>query len=153
MRRTMRCANAEYMEALFRYVNAAALSLAALFAPVRPLVCCAALFIGIDFLTGVAADRRIRRDRGEKWYFESSEAWRTVRKAGFVVVAIGMSWLIETCILDFVDSHLTRMFTGFVCGVEMWSFLENASVLSDAALFGWLRKYVHRRIRKEMEDE
>ena len=88
-----------------------------------------------------------------KWYFESSEAWRTVRKAGFVVVAIGMSWLIETCILDFVDSHLTRMFTGFVCGVEMWSFLENASVLSDAALFGWLRKYVHRRIRKEMEDE
>ena len=64
-----------------------------------------------------------------------------------------MSWLIETCILDFVDSHLTRMFTGFVCGVEMWSFLENASVLSDAALFGWLRKYVHRRIRKEMEDE
>ena len=141
------------MEALFRYINAAAMALAALFAPVQPLVCCATLFIGIDFLTGVAADRRMRLDAGERWYFESREAWRTVRKAGFVIIAIGMAWLIEACILDFVDLHLTRMFTGFVCGVEMWSFLENASVLSDAALFGWLRKYVHRRIRKVVDDE
>lgn len=141
------------MEALFRYINAAVVALAALFAPIYPLVVCAALFIGIDFLTGVAADRRTTLDAGRRWYFESHEAWRTVRKAGFVIISIAMAWLIEAFVLDFVELHLTRMFTGFVCGVEMWSFLENASVLSDAALFGWLRKYVRRRIGKEVGDE
>ena len=141
------------MEALFRYINAAALGLAAMFAPVRPLVCCAVLFIAIDFVTGVLADRRAAQAEGRKWYFESGEAWRTVRKAGFVIIAIAMSWLLESCVLDFMDLHLTRMFTGFVCGVEMWSFLENAAQLSDAMLFGWLRCYVHRRIKNELEDE
>ena len=41
----------------------------------------------------------------------------------------------------------------FVSGVELWSFLENAAQLSDAPLFRWLRRYVHRRIRKEAGDE
>ena len=141
------------MEALFRYINAAALGLASMFAPVRPLVCCALLFIARDFVTGVLADRRAAREEGRKWYFESGEAWRTVRKAGFVIIAIVMSWLLESCVLDFMDLHLTRMFTGFVCGVEMWSFLENAAQLSDAMLFGWLRRYVRRRIKNELEDE
>ena len=124
-----------------------------MFAPVRPLVCCAVLFIAIDFVTGVLADRRAAREEGRKWYFESGEAGRTVRKAGFVIIAIAMSWLLESCVLDFMDLHLTRMFTGFVCGVELWPFLENAAQLSDAMLFGWLRRYVHRRIKNELEDE
>ena len=42
----------------------------------------------------------------------------------------------------------------FVSGVAAgWSFLENAAQLSDAPLFRWLRRYVHRRIRKEAGDE
>lgn len=141
------------MEALFRYINASVLGLASMFAPVRPLVCCAILFIATDFVTGVLASRRIAATEGRKWYFESGEAWRTVRKAGFVIISIAMSWLLESCVLDFMDLHLTRLFTGFVCGVEMWSFLENAAQLSDAMLFGWLRRYVHRRIKNELGDE
>jgi hypothetical protein len=67
------------------------------------------------------------------------------------VTAIGMMWMVESCILNFVELHLTRMFAGMVCGVEMWSFLENASLLSDARLFGWLRRYVRHRMKKEIE--
>ena len=44
------------------------------------------------------------------------------------------------------------LFTGFACGVEFWSFLENAAQLSDAPLFRWLKRYVRRRMRKEAGD-
>ena len=45
------------METLYRLVSGTAAGIAALFAPIGPLVACAVVFIGIDFLTGVAADR------------------------------------------------------------------------------------------------
>ena len=144
------------MEAIYRCANGAILGLAALFAPIKPLILCALSFILVDFVTGVLASHCEAKQRSEQWYFSSHEAWRTIRKAGFVLLTISMSWLIEWCILDFVTLNLTRILTGAICGVEMWSFLENASVLSDAKLFEWLRNYVKRKVEKEIgkyEDE
>lgn len=138
------------MEAIYRCANAIVLGVAALFAPIRPVVLCALSFILIDFVTGVFASRCEAKQRGEKWYFSSHEAWRTIRKAGFVLLTIAMGWLIESCVLDFVTLNLTRILAGAICGVEMWSFLENASVLSDAKLFEWLRNYVKRKVEKDI---
>ena len=45
------------MEALYRFFNGCAVSFAALLAPLPPLVWCVTLFIGVDFVTGVAASR------------------------------------------------------------------------------------------------
>ena len=152
----MRCKTARSMEAMYRCANGAILGLAALFAPIKPLILCALSFILVDFVTGVLASRCEAKQMGEQWYFSSHEAWRTIRKAGFVLLTISMSWLIEWCILDFMTLNLTRILTGAICGVEMWSFLENASVLSDAKLFEWLRNYVKRKVEKEIgkyEDE
>lgn len=138
------------METLYRFVSGAAAGVAALFAPVGPLVACALLFIGIDFLTGVAASRAVARREGRAWFFESCEAWRTVLKMGLTLTAIAMAWLIDSCVLDFMQLNIARLFTGFTCGVELWSFLENAAQLSDAPLFRWLRRYVRRRIDREV---
>jgi len=49
------------METLYRLVSGAAAGIAALFAPIGPLVACAVVFIGIDFLSGVAASRAAAR--------------------------------------------------------------------------------------------
>lgn len=142
---------------MYRVVNGLILGFAALFSPIKSIVICALVFIAIDFVTGVLASRCEARQRGEKWFFSSHEAWRTIRKAGFVLLTITMSWLIESCILDFITLNLTRIIAGAICGVEMWSFLENASVLSDAKIFEWLRNYVKRKVEKEIgkyeEDE
>lgn len=142
---------------MYRVVNGLILGFAALFSPIKSIVICALVFIAIDFVTGVLASRCEARQRGEKWFFSSHEAWRTIRKAGFVLLTITMSWLIESCILDFITLNLTRIIAGAICGVEMWSFLENASVLSDAKIFEWLRNYVKRNVEKEIgkyeEDE
>lgn len=141
------------MEALYKFFSGLLLSLVGLFAPAAPMILCTMLFIAIDFLSGVAADRAAARKEGRTWYFESAKAWRTIRKAAFVVVALVMAWLIDSCILDFMHLRLARLFAGFTCGVELWSFLENAAQLSDAPLFEWLRRYVHRRIEQEVGDE
>jgi phage-related holin len=127
-------------------------ALAALFAPIREVVICALLFILIDFVTGTLASRAEATSRGLQWFFSSREAWRTIRKATLVLLAIGMCWLVECCVLNFVSLHITRIVGGAICGVEMWSFLENASVLSDRKLFMWLRNYVKRKVEHEMGD-
>ena len=131
------------MEALYKLFSGLLLSLLGLFAPAAPMILC----------TGVAADRRQARQEGRAWYFESAKAWRTIRKAAFVVIALAMAWLIDSCILDFLHLRLARLFAGFICGVELWSFLENAAQLSDAPLFEWMRRYVHRRIEQQIGHE
>ena len=70
-------------------------------------------------------------------------------KLALALTAIAMAWLIDRCVLGFTRLDTTRLFAGFICGVEMWSFLENAAQLSDAPLFRRLRRYARRRIGKE----
>ena len=140
------------MEGMYRAINGVILGFAALFSPIQPVMLCALAFIVIDFVTGVLASHCEAKQRGKEWYFSSRKAWRTIRKAGFVLLTIAMSWLVEYCILNFVTLNLTRIIAGAICGVEMWSFLENASVLSDAKLFEWLRNYVRRKVEQEIGD-
>ncbi|MBQ6869019.1 MAG: phage holin family protein [Alistipes sp.] len=140
------------MEELFRFCKTLIFALLSLFAPVKPVIYCTLCFVVIDFITGVAASRAVAKREGRSWYFESCEAWRTLYKSGFVVTAIGMMWVLESCVLDFMTLNLTKLFAGFICSVEMWSFLENAAQLSDAPLFEWMRKYLHRRIEKQIDN-
>lgn len=139
------------MEALYRYISGAAAALTALFAPIVPLVWCLVGFIGFDFLTGIAASFVESRRARRAWRFSSREAWRTVEKLGFTIIALGMAFLLDQFILDFLDLNLTKLFAGFVCGVEMWSFLENACRISDDRLLRYLRCAVVSRIRKGVQ--
>ncbi len=141
------------METWYRLVSGIAAGLVGLFAPIGPLVATTLLFIAVDFLSGVAADCSTARRERRKWFFESRKAWRTVMKAALAVTMIAMAWLLDCCVLDFLELRAAKLLAGFACGVELWSFLENAAQLSDAPLFGWLRRYVHRRIREEVGDE
>lgn len=141
------------MEILFKYVNALCAALVALFYPIATLVCVATAFIVIDFLTGVVASRAVARREGRRWWFESHKAWRTLLKLGFTTMAIVMMWVIDNHLLGFMHLHLANLFTGFVCGVELWSFLENAASISRAPLFVWLGRWVKHRVGKEVSDE
>lgn len=137
------------METLCRSFSGTAAATAALFAPLASLVACATIFVGVDFVSGVAAGRAAARREGRAWRFESGKARRTVEKLALLVTAIVMAWLLEAGVLGSEELRLARLFTGFACGVELWSFLENAAQLSDAPLFGRLRRYVGTRIEKE----
>ncbi len=58
------------METLYRLISGLTAGFIALFAPIGPLVACAMAFIGIDFLSGVAASRAAARRKGHTWCFE-----------------------------------------------------------------------------------
>ena len=70
-----------------------------------------------------------------------------------MVTGIVMTWLIDSFVLGFMDLNLANLFTGFVCGVELWSFVENAERISQSKLFGWLRRWIKRKLGKEVGDE
>lgn len=137
------------MEILYKMFSGVLAALFSLLSPILPLSLAVLIFIAIDFLTGVAADRKEHLESNERWYFESHLAWRTLYKAGFSLIAIVMAWTLEHYVLEVEWMHLARMFAGFICGVELWSFLENASTISSSPLFIWLRRYAKRRIGKE----
>lgn len=139
------------MEALYRYFSGMVAALLALAAPIAPLAGCVVGFITFDFLTGVVASRADAQREGRRWYFESCEAWHTVQKLALSIIALYMAYAIDAVMLDFLHLNITKLFAGFVCGVEMWSFLENACRISDAPLFRYLRRYVRHRVRKEVE--
>ena len=141
------------MEVLYRYISGGVAALMALFAPVIPLVWCVTAFILFDFITGVAASYCEARRNNREWYFESRTAWHTVQKLGFTIVALCMAYLIDALMLDFMQLHLTKLFAGFVCGVEMWSFLENACRISSSPLLKYIRRYVRQTIENKIKDE
>lgn len=139
------------MEASYRLFSGMAAGAAALVAPAAPLVACTAGCIAVDFAAGIAASRTTARRAGSRWYFESCEAWRTVQKLALASTAIVMAAVLDGCMEGIVRLELARLFAGFTCGVELWSFLENACEISDAPLFRHLRRYARRRIRQEVE--
>ena len=141
------------MEILFKYISGAVVALVGMLCPITPLIASAMLFISIDFITGILASRAEAKRAGESWRVERRKAWRTVVKAGFVALAIVMMWIIDATILGFMHLHLANIFAGFVCGVERWSFIENASRISGAPLFEWIGRWLKRRIGMEVGGE
>ena len=135
-----------------KILSGGAAGLAALFAPVQGLVLCAVVFVAIDFATGVAASHRKARRAGVAWSFSSRRAWDTVLKLIFVMAGIVLAWLLDSVVITFVELNLAKVFTGFVCGVEFWSYLENAAEISGQPLFRTLRRLLKRRVDKVIND-
>lgn len=138
------------MDTLLKWIMAVVGSLLSLFSPVTPLVLCALIFVMIDFVMGILAGRKRAARQHKDWYFSSDKAWKTVIKLTCIVVGIGMCHLIDTQIIDFMNLHLAKLFTGMVCGIEMWSYLENAVEISDAPVFRSLQKYVGKKMKDEV---
>lgn len=134
------------MENLFKYLWGALTGIFALFVPVQGLVLCAAAFVATDFVTGVVASRCRARKAGLPWRFSSRRAWDTVLKLVFVMAGIALAWMIDSIVVTFIELHLAKIFTGFVCGVEFWSYLENASDISGQPLFRALKKLLRKRL-------
>lgn len=140
------------METILKYCTGTVAAALSVLAPIQGLVICAMIFITIDFVTGIMASYKRAGRMGAEWGFESAKAWATVYKLGFVMAGIVLAWLIDYCILDFMNLRLAKLFTGFVCGVEFWSYLENAAEISNHPLFLKLGKLLRKKFDKEMDN-
>ena len=131
---------------LFKLFFGALSAIVGLFAPIAGLIGCAITFVAVDFVTGIVASRHRAARLGTVWSFESHRAWDTVRKTTVIVVGIALSWLIDSLILDFAHLRLANLFTGFTCGIELWSFLENGAEVCNYPPFRWLRQFMQRQL-------
>lgn len=104
------------------------------------------IFIAIDFVTGIWADK-VRR--GKRFRFSSKKLWRTVYKTVFGLVGIVLCYQLDTQILPLEDPlHLANYFTAYICGAELWSWLENASDITGHNIFKWFRSIFNRKIKE-----
>ena len=138
---------------LFKLIFGALSAIVGIFAPIAGLVCCAITFVAVDFVTGIVASRHRAARLGTVWSFERDRAWDTVRKTAIIVVGIALSWLIDSLILDFAHLRLANLFTGFVCGVELWSFLENGAEVCNYPPFRWLRQFMQKQLSDTLGEQ
>lgn len=118
-----------------KYISGIVAGAAAFFAPVEPMLIVAMVFVAVDFVTGILADRRRAKEAHKCWHFESRKAWRTVTKLSFVMAGIMLAWMLDELLMPIAELRLANLFTGFVCGVEFWSYLENAALITDESGF------------------
>ena len=131
-----------------------------------PLFIAVTVFEFVDFITGVLKSAVVAKRTKQKFAFESVKAWRTIYKYVFILIGIVLADMLSQVLAENMDSRLrfANYFTAFCCGVEFWSFLENAAVISDHPLFRWLRKFMKFKVedqlgmtfdeaKKESEDE
>lgn len=115
-----------------------------------PLFICVVIFEIIDFITGCWKSVVESKKKGETFAFESVKAWRTIYKIVFILVGIILSEMLDAMICE-KRIRLANIFTAFTCGIEFWSFLENAAVISDHPIFRWLRRFMRNRVEKELD--
>ena len=114
-----------------------------------PLFVTVTIFEGVDFVTGVIKSYVVAKRTNQRFAFESVKAWRTIYKYVFILVGVFLAELLDKTLAVEIRLRLANYFTAFCCGVEFWSFLENAAVISDHPVFRWLRKYM----RFKVEDQ
>lgn len=134
-----------------RIISGVVCALGALLLPARPLLVCVGVFVMIDFVLGIWASKARAKRENREWRFESRKAWRTVYKTVFAMVGICLAWSLDFLVLDFAHLNLAKIFTGFVCGVEFWSYLENAAEISNHPIFSTLKSLMKNRIEKTLD--
>jgi phage-related holin len=138
------------MENILKYAWGVTSGVCALLVPIQGLIVCAMVFVAIDFATGVIASRCRARRAHLVWSFSSRRAWNTVVKLIFVMAGIVLAWMLESVVLTFTELHLAKIFTGFVCGVEFWSYLENAADISGHPIFTALRNLLKGKVENTL---
>lgn len=108
------------------------------------------VFEAVDFVTGVIKSAVVARHKKEKFAFESVKAWRTIYKFVFILVGIVLAEMLDRTLAVEGRLRFANYFTTFCCGVEFWSFLENAAVISDHPVFKWLRKFMRFKVEDEL---
>lgn len=114
-----------------------------------PLFITVTVFEAVDFVTGVIKSYVVAERTKRRFTFESIKAWRTIYKYVFILIGIVLTEMLDQTIANETRLRFANYFTAFCCGVEFWSFLENAAVISDHPLFRWLRKFM----KFKLEDE
>ena len=116
----------------------------------RPLFIAVLVFECVDFVTGVMKSFVKARREGRNFAFESVKAWRTIYKVIFLLVGVALMEYLDRILAVEGRLRFANYFTGFCCGVEFWSFLENAAEISEHQIFRYLKRFMKAKVEDEV---
>lgn len=117
-------------------------SLMAFFEPIEVLVLWMLIFIGADMITGIHASLT------EGGHIQSCKLQRTVHK--FVLYAMTICLLegMDRYILDLVNCHLANIGAAIICGIELWSIMENCYRITGNRVFKILISFTLKKVEE-----
>jgi predicted PurR-regulated permease PerM len=104
---------------------------------VSKLAIVAFVFVLVDFILGLIVSIRVRR-----MGFMSEKLYKSIWKLLGIEVSICLSYLLDAYVIaPSLSLHLANIFTGIICGTELWSILTHFAILSDHPVFRLIKKW------------
>ena len=95
------------------------------------------VFVLIDFVLGLIVSMCVR-----KIGFMSEKLYKSIWKLLGIEVTIFLSYLLDAHVIALsLSLHLANIFTGIICGTELWSILTHFAILSDHPVFRLIKKW------------
>jgi len=117
-----------------------------------PLMIAVIVFEIIDFVTGCWKSAVVSKRKGEHFAFESVKAWRAIYKFVFILIGLFLAEILDATLCE-ERLRFANYFAAFVCGVEFWSFLENAAIISKHPIFRWLKQFMKTKVEDELHTD
>ncbi|MBE6457555.1 MAG: phage holin family protein [Alphaproteobacteria bacterium] len=109
----------------------------AFFGPLKWWLCACAFFIIVDFITGCWVSRK----RGQTW--QSQRFRESLNKSYSYMMVIICARMLELIL----QVSVSRYFTGFICGIEFYSILENFYHATGDRVFYILTQITNKKLK------
>ena len=116
-------------------------SLMGFFEPIEILILWMLIFILADMVTGIHASLT----EGKR--IQSCKLQKTVHKFLLYAMTICLLEGMDKYLLDLVDCHLANIGATIICGIELYSILENCYRVTGNAVFRILTQFTLKKIK------
>lgn len=115
----------------------------AFFEPLWVLMLWFFIFVAVDMITGISAAIK------ERQIIESNKLRKTIYKLFMYCTVIVLVHAIDTEMITVVNLGLARICSAIVCGIELYSILENCYRITGNRVFKILTQFTLKKIENE----
>lgn len=116
----------------------------AFFEPLCVLMLWFFIFVGVDMITGISAAVK------ERQIIESNKLRKTIYKLFMYCTVIMLVHAIDTEMITLVNLGLARICSAIICGIELYSVLENCYRITGNRVFKILTQSVLKKVENEI---
>ena len=115
------------------------------FVPLLPAIYITFSVIAFDAFLGCKVARK------RNMPIETRKLWKTLVKFLYCMALIVFGYTIDEYILVSLNAHLVELFAGLICGVEVWSAVENLNEIDPTGPWRLLSKFIKSKGEKYLE--
>ena len=116
----------------------------AFFEPLWVLMLWFFIFVAVDMITGISAAIK------ERQLIESNKLRKTIYKLFMYCTVIVLVHAIDTEMITLVNLGLARICSAIICGMELYSILENCYRITGNTVFKVLTQSVLKKVENEV---